>query len=174
MAKSLKSPQQELYRAAVEARLHMGADGSNASDAHSLAPHDAVAPALLQFIAEPPTRSIRDLDDVLSRRAILERGTVPKEMYATVIGPLNFEEVSPSSEEEGVKNAAIDALKQEERHGLRPEPVTDAEWSWAEDYDACLRDYMQIGTTVEEAQSVAFAALQQIEERYGFRFTGAV
>lgn len=72
-----------------------------------------------------------------------------------------------------MKNAAID-LEQEERYGLRPRPFADFDWSWAEDYDACLLGYMEIGAIVEAAQSVAFVALQRIEERYSFRFTGAV
>ncbi|MGJ3232221.1 MAG: hypothetical protein ACFE0P_10520 [Oceanicaulis sp.] len=175
LAKDLKPPRRDLYLAAAKVRLKMGARDTDVLDSEPLAPHDAVAPALLQFIADPPTRTVSGLEDILSRRAILEKASVPKELFAAVVGQLNFEEVKPRRHEtEGVKNGAVDALKQEELHGLRPEGVTEAEWAWAEDYDACLRGYKKIEAIIDEAQSAAFAALQEIEERYGFKFSGAV
>ena len=169
----IQQPDPDKYHAAVSARREAGAASTSEQEAVPLALTHAVAPGVLAFESEPPTRTISNIQSLLSRRSILEKAGVASKDYALVIRDFEFSRVRfPDSSSDTLENGAVDALKQEELFGLRDNPVSAEEWDWAKDYDTCLSQYHDIEHETHNAQLTAKGALQLIEDRYGFRFTG--
>lgn len=169
----IQQPDPDKYHAAISARQEAGAASTCEQEAVPLALTHAVAPGVLEFAMEPPTRTIANIQSLLYRRAILERAGVSPRDYALVIHDFEFSKVSfPASSSDALKNGAVDGLKQEQLYGLRAHPVTSEEWDWAENYDSCLAQYHDIEKETLSAQLTAKGALQLIEDRYGFKFTG--
>jgi hypothetical protein len=169
----IQQPDPDKYHAAVSARQEAGAAPMSEQEAVPLASTHAVAPGVLAFVSEPPTRTIANIQELLSRRAILEKAGVASKDFALVIRDFEFSRVRfPETNSDTLENGAVDALKQEELFGLRSNPVTAEEWEWAEDYDTCLSQHHDIDHETRNAQLTAEGALQLIEDRYGFRFTG--
>ena len=172
--RQLRQPTPSLFDAAVKDRKRVGATPAESGALPPLSPEECTPPGIVHFTALPPTRTLADLEGTLRRRIILEKASVAPENFGMVIGRLELQEASRHTTDPArVRNGACDALSQEENYGLRDQPVTQAEWAWAEYYDACLGCYLEIDRELEAIRSGALEILDQVADRYSVRVSAA-